>query len=122
MDYIGYGFEHFDAIGAYQEKDAEFEIDATGVVRNLDGSDPAFDGVNELVSLLTGSEQVRACIAKEWFRFAFTRREAASDRASFDEAYAAFAASDYDVRELLVAFTRTRSFRYRTVAPGEVLK
>jgi hypothetical protein len=122
MDYIGYGFEHFDAIGAYQEKDAEFDIDATGVVRNLDGSDPGFDGVNELVSLLKGSAQVRACVAREWFRFTFSRREGAPDRASFDEAYAAFAASDYDIRELLVAFVKTRSFRYRAVAPGEVLQ
>jgi len=122
MDFIGFGLDNFDAIGAYQRQEGQLPIDASGQVYGLDGESPTFNGPSELVLLLTQSEQVRQCLAKEWFRYAFARKEAAGDRASFDNAFAAFAKSDYDIRELLVAFAQSRSFTHRTIDAGEVFE
>lgn len=122
MDYIGFAFDHFDAIGAFHALDGQFPIDATGIVSGLDGANPTFDGPQELIALLTTSPQVRACVTKEWFRYTFARREVDADRASLDAAYAAFEGADYNVRELLVAFAKTRSFRYRAASEGEVFE
>ncbi len=121
MDFIGFGLDNFDALGTYHQTDALGPIDAAGQVYGLDGTDPTFNGPLELMQLLGGSDQVRRCLTKEWFRYAFARREAAADRASFDAAYAAFGGSNYDIRELLVALAKTRSFSYRSLDAGEVL-
>jgi hypothetical protein len=121
MDYIGFGLDNFDAIGAYHATEGATAIDASGQIYGLDGSDPTFNGPEELMALLAGSEQVRQCLAKQWFRYAVARLEVAGDRASFDEAYAAFSKSDFDFRELLVAYTTSRTFRYRSLDEGEVV-
>jgi Protein of unknown function (DUF1592)/Protein of unknown function (DUF1588)/Protein of unknown function (DUF1595)/Protein of unknown function (DUF1587)/Protein of unknown function (DUF1585) len=120
MDYIGFGLDNFDAIGAYHATDGQTPVDASGQIYGLDGRDPTFKGPNELMALLAGSEQVRQCLAKQWFRYAFARRELPGDRASFDAAFDAFAKSDFDLRELLVAYSASRTFRYRSLDEGEV--
>jgi hypothetical protein len=120
MDPIGFGFGNYDALGRYHGSEANEAVDASGQIVGLDGTDVAFNGPLELAQLLSRSESVRECAAREWFRYAFARREQAPDRASFDQAYAAFRASDYDIRELLVGFTATRSFMFRSIDAGEV--
>jgi hypothetical protein len=49
------------------------------------------------------------------------RREGAGDATALATAGAAFRASAYDIRELMVALTRTRAFSHRSPSPGEVL-
>jgi hypothetical protein len=66
-----------------------------------------------LAERLAASEQVRDCVATQWFRFGFGRFEAPADACSIAEAQEIFAASDGDLRELLVALTQTESFLHR---------
>ncbi len=122
MDEIGFAFDNYDAIGAYHELEGTLPIDVSGHVNGLDGVDVAFAGPSQLMDLLASSEQVRSCLAKEWFRYTLVRREHAGDRASFDGAYATFAKSGFDVRELLVAFATSRSFSYRALDEGETFQ
>jgi hypothetical protein len=120
MDPLGFAFEHYDAIGGYRTMDGGKPVDASGTLR-LDGVERTFQDAIELVSLLSTSEQVRECMAKQWLRFALRRKEGRGDQASYEAIRAAFAEASYDMREMLVALVKTQSFTHRTASEGEVL-
>jgi hypothetical protein len=118
IDPLGFGFEHYDGIGAYRTLEAGKPVDASGeVVGTLDIDGP-FDGALELSRLLAESEQVRTCVAQQWFTFGFGRPPADGDGCSFEALTEAFAESDYDIRELLLAMVTTDSFRHRRIEGG----
>ena len=112
MDPIGFGFEHFDGIGRYRETEWGLPIDASGELLGTDVNG-TYNGVVELAQRLASSDQVRDCIVKQWFRFGYGRAETKEDTCSIDVIRQAFAAADYDVKELIVALTMTDAFRYR---------
>lgn len=122
IDPIGFGFEHFDALGRYRETQGEkmLPIDATGEIVGTDDADGPFDGAVELSHRLGASNRVRNCVASQWFRFGYGRTETEEDECSIDTIQAAFAEADYDIQELLVALTQTDAFRYRRRAQAEV--
>ena len=117
-DPIGFGLGNFDAIGAYRAEEAGKTIDVSGSVSQLDGAERAFTGPAELMSLLAESEQVRACLTKQWLRFAFSRGETRADDATLEGTYRAFESAGFKLSELLVGLSQSRSFRYRSVSPG----
>lgn len=116
MDPLGLAFENFDALGRYRETDAGRPIDVSGEV--LAATDPSlagsFVGARELAEKLAASDQVRDCVATQWFRFASGRSEEGSDACSLATLQESFAASDGDLTELVVAMTQTDAFWYRT--------
>jgi len=115
MDPIGLAFENFDALGQYRTTEAGQTIDASGNIiaandPNLNGT---FNGVRELATKLAASDQVRDCVATQWFRFAAGRGEGDADACSLGTLQEAFAASGGDLTELVVATTQTDAFWYR---------
>jgi hypothetical protein len=80
-----------------------------------DDMDGEFDGAVELAQRLAGSEQVQACVAQQWFRFALGRLETEDDQCAFDHMTEAFDASDHDVRSLVRTIVLSDSFRFRRV-------
>jgi Protein of unknown function (DUF1592)/Protein of unknown function (DUF1588)/Protein of unknown function (DUF1587)/Protein of unknown function (DUF1595)/Protein of unknown function (DUF1585) len=115
MDPLGFGFEHFDALGRYRETQSGLAIDATGEIGLIDepGIEGPFDGVVELADRLAQSSRVRECVSKQWFRYAYGRTETEADTCSMDLVNLRFSESEYDIKELLVALTQTDAFRYR---------
>lgn len=113
MDPIGFVFESYDALGRYRERDGEAPIDSSGWISGSEDADGDVANARELAERLAASEQVRDCVATQWFRFGFGRFEAPADACSIAEAQEIFAASDGDLRELLVALTQTESFLQR---------
>lgn len=111
MDPIGFGFEHFDAIGRWRDADQGFPVDARGEVSVTFDSDGAFDGVVALGARLADSEEVRRCVVRQWFTYGFGRPQELADRHVVEELEGAFATGD--VRELIVALTASDAFRYR---------
>lgn len=114
-DPVGFGFENYDAIGKYRSSDGGKAIDASGQVNASNDIDGPFVGVIELSQKLARSEQVRDCMARQWFRYAQGRNEADGDEASVRVALAAFEAKGSDLRELIVATTLADAFRLRVV-------
>jgi hypothetical protein len=114
MDPIGLAFESFDAIGRHRTLDGSAMLDTSGEITGTD--DPALGGrfadVRELGEKLASSQTVRACLAKQWFRFASGRAEADADACSVEGMATAFASGD--VRELMVASTQTDAFWFRS--------
>jgi hypothetical protein len=120
MDPLGFAFENYDGLGKYREMDAGKPVDATGSVP-LDGATKSFKNARELTRLLADSAEARRCFATQLSRFAWNRNDdgGGADRHSIDTAVAAFDSSGHSIKDLLVAITRARSFRYRQPALGE---
>jgi hypothetical protein len=114
MDPIGFGFSNYDPIGRYQTMEGGKPVDASGEISGSQDLDGPFTGAVELSRKLAGSDNVRACLTAQWFRYALGRTEAAGDAASIASALGAFAPAG-DLRELIVATTKTDSFRSRVV-------
>jgi len=114
MDPIGLAFESFDAIGQYRTQEGGVVLDTSGEISGA--SEPALSGrfanVRELGEKLASSDQVRACLSKQWFRFESGRLEADADACSLGALTTAFAGGD--VRELIVASTQTDAFWFRS--------
>jgi hypothetical protein len=120
-DPIGFAFENYDAIGAWRTTEQGKKVDASGVLA-LSGSDLKFNDAVELARGLATSKDARECLATQWLRYFTRRNESAGDSASLAAANEAFAKSSYDMRELLVALTKTRAFTHRSPSAGEVLQ
>jgi len=112
MDPIGFGFEEFDGIGRFRTVDQGQKVDATGTLAYSD-VDGDFNGAVELAKKLAQSQEVRDCVALEWFRYASGRGDTDQDACSLSTMKSAFKDAQFDIRELLVAITQTYAFRYR---------
>jgi hypothetical protein len=120
MDPIGFAFEHYDGIGQYRTTDQNLPVDAAGSIM-LDGRSQTFSDGVQLGGMLATSSQVQSCLATQVTRYALNRWDVAADAASIAAATSAFVSGGLDVRALMTAVATTRTFRYRSAAPGEVL-
>jgi hypothetical protein len=118
MDPIGFGLEHYDAIGAWRTMDGENPVDAGGQLFGTD-VDGEFDGALELADKLAQSETVRACVVHQWMRYGLGRFEQVEDACTEQSLMTRFASSDGDVRELVVAVATSRAMRYLRVGGGQ---
>ena len=115
LDPVGFGFENYDAVGRYRTEDQGGRVDARGELLGTRDADGRFDGAVALSARLAKSEQVQRCVTRHWLEYALGRGVSDADACSEDAAYRAFAAADFDVRELLVAIARSDAFRSRKV-------
>ena len=113
MNPIGFIFEHYDGVGQWRDQQNGMDIDAVGQVVQTDDIDGDYDGAIELASALAGSTQVQECVSSQWFRFAYNRTVTQEDSCSVEQLNDVFRASNFNVRELLVALTQTNAFLYR---------
>jgi hypothetical protein len=110
IDGLGFGLEHYDGIGKFRTLDQGVAVDASGEVNHTTDIDGPYSGGPELAGLLAMSEQARDCVPTQWLRYALARREAEDDTCSLVALRDAFAASDGDLRELMIALTQTDAF------------
>lgn len=113
IDPVGFGFEHYDAIGKYRASENGLPVDASGELTETLDANGKFDGVPELAKRLSQSAEVHACMTKQWFRFALGRAETDADACSLEHATKTFTEADGDLRELIVALVQTEAFRVR---------
>jgi hypothetical protein len=119
MDPIGFGFENYDPLGLWRTQDEGQPIDPTGLVSDSKDANGPFNGAVALAQRLSTSAEVRACMVTQWFTYAEGRPPTTDDTCSTGQLQAAFAAANYDIKDLLVALTQTDAFLYRkVVAPG----
>jgi hypothetical protein len=106
---IGFGFEHFDAAGAFRTRDDTLPVDASGTIVGTDVDGP-YDGAVELSERLAHSNTVHDCAASHWLRYTLGRRIETADACLQDRAERALAASGGDVRELLIEIVTSPEF------------
>ncbi|HEX6271587.1 MAG TPA: DUF1592 domain-containing protein [Polyangiaceae bacterium] len=113
IDPVGFGFEHFDAIGRYRTLDGGEPVDARGELVETRDADGPFDGVAELAEKLARSSEVEECVARQWFRFALGRFERDVDVCSMQRLLATFRDAAQDLNALPRAVVETDAFLYR---------
>jgi Protein of unknown function (DUF1592)/Protein of unknown function (DUF1588)/Protein of unknown function (DUF1595)/Protein of unknown function (DUF1587)/Protein of unknown function (DUF1585) len=112
IDPIGFGFENYDGLGRFLQKENGISIDSSGEVLSAGDASGRFVGLVQLSRQLSKSELVRSCVTAQWFRYALGRTERAGDKGSIKVLKDAFSRSDFRVRDLLLAITQTDAFLY----------
>lgn len=118
IDGLGFGFENYDAVGAFRTMEGELPIDASGEVVGSGDVDGPFDGAVELAGMLASSSKVQQCVSRQWLNFAIGRVVGDDDACSSDAVYAAFEESDLDVPSLILSVVSSDAFRYRRLEGG----
>ena len=127
VDPIGYGFEHFDTIGAYRETEPvrveptpqqkregakatehSLPIDSSGFVAGI--ADSAFESPQDIGRILAQSSICQKCIVRQLFRYLFGRSETSRDAHVIDRAYNRFERSGFVFRELVLGLVVTEEF------------
>lgn len=120
LDGIGLSFDHFGAAGEYRETDSLGRpIDDSGqVIASVDIAGD-YEGVGELSDKLVGSEDARACMSVQVFRYAFSRREANEDLCAIREIDTEFESSGRALRSLLLAVASSDAMKNRKLRKGD---
>jgi hypothetical protein len=109
---IGFGLENYDAIGGYRTTDNGLPVDANGVLSGIDLAGP-FNGGIELSQKLAASADVQLCMTGQWYEYALGRDRDASDDCKIQALDKSLTAANGNVREMLVALTKTEDFMFR---------
>jgi hypothetical protein len=117
FDPLGFTFESYDAIGRFRTTENGKPIDARSEITATKQLDGAVRDAVDLAGKLAASDEVRACVARQWLRFALGREETDGDLPSLDSAIKGFRDGGWKVSELLVALARSDAFRFQKVKP-----
>ncbi len=123
MDWIGFGFDNYDATGSYITQENTVNVDPSGQFIPYPSSTDitgTFQNMTDMITQLSTSQQVNQCFALEEIRYALLRSETAEDACSAQQIYQAFSGSNFNLSKLLVAVVSSNSFMYRTpVSAGQ---
>lgn len=112
MDPIGFAFEHFNAVGAFQSTENGKPIDASGTI-DVDGVEGAFTNGAELSATVAASDKLGECFASRWFELAMARELEGPDYCSVAKVGRGFVEAGGDYRELLIGIVTSEAFRTR---------
>ncbi|HMJ15863.1 MAG TPA: DUF1588 domain-containing protein, partial [Polyangiaceae bacterium] len=114
IDPAGYTLENYDALGRYVTQENGVPIDSSGGLPIGPNGSISITGGVELGSALAQADEVRACLANHWFRFAFGRAPAdEGDRNEVNQLAASLRSGNGDPQALLLAIVQSNSFRKR---------
>ena len=129
IDPIGFGLEHFDAIGRYREQhvvtvfptfdemvhrtkmkptEHRLPLDVTAYVRGI--PDSTFSTPRDLGQILAKEPACRKCVVKQLFRYALGRPETPADQAVIEEALREFQDSGFLFRRLIISVVSSQPF------------
>jgi hypothetical protein len=111
---LGFAFEHYDAIGRWQDRDAQTgaTLDASADLSKSGSSlQGSVDGALRLSEMLAKSPEVAACATKKWFEVALRRSPVELDACSI-ERIRTKASETSSIRELLLALVESDAFLY----------
>jgi hypothetical protein len=119
MDPIGFGLEHFDAVGAHRTMDGRFAIDATGVMP--DGT--AFDGPQSMARLIQGDPRFGRCVTTQMLTYALGRGLNEQDDPQLNGLASDWVASGLKLRELVERIATSPAFtQRRPEAPSTMMR
>ena len=116
IDPVGFGFEHFDSIGAWRDMDGIQPIDASGELLGVDGigrtDTHTFYGLDGLAPMLANSDAASACFVEMSWRSALGQPPEQAPCA-VDELTERFDA-DRPIRDLLLTLVAAEAFVLRS--------
>jgi hypothetical protein len=111
---FGFGFENYNAAGAYQTTDDGLPVDASGIIHFTD-VDGSFGGAIQLSQRLARSKTVSGCATEEMLRFALGRAPVAAEQPEVTRLTNDFVTSGGDIRSLLMEIATSPTLRQRLV-------
>jgi hypothetical protein len=110
MDPLGFGFENYDAIGRWRDKDGEFPIDATGT---LPGGEE-FNGPIELIEILRrGEKEFVRSFTEKLLVFALGRGLRYYDQCAVEDMVKVLPSSEYRFSAVVEQIILSDPFRKR---------
>ena len=111
MDPIGFGFENFDAIGAWRRLDGESPVDPTGTLV----SGESFKGVNDLRTILVKRkrEEFARCLAEKMLTYGLGRGVGYYDKCALDQITKGLKKRDYKFSALVLEVAKSTPFQMR---------
>ena len=110
MDDLGFGFEHFDAIGRWRDRDGQHAVDASGILP----SGEQFNGSTELIGILkTRTKQFSRCLTEKLLTYAIGRGLEYYDRCAVDKILTTHAADGYRFSTLISQIVLSEPFQMR---------
>jgi hypothetical protein len=111
MDPIGFGFENFDGIGAWREKDGSFPIDPAGKLV----SGETFQGPADLKQILLNrkKEEFLRCLSERLLTYSLGRGLEYYDRKAVDQIAQGLAKSKYKFSSLVLGVVKSAPFQMR---------
>lgn len=109
MDALGFGFENFDAIGAWRDKDGRYEIDPAG---ELPGN-LTFEKTAELRKILKANgREFASCLTRKLLTYALGRALSSRDQCVVDDIVEEVEQHDHRFSSLIVAIVTSDAFRF----------
>ncbi len=113
INHLGFALEHYDAIGRYRDAEKGRPIDATGSYETRAGDWVEFDGVDGLAAFLADSEETHTAFVQQLFHYLVKQPIRAFGRQELSNLRRSFAASNYDLRKLMVQIMATSALAPR---------
>jgi hypothetical protein len=108
MDALGFGFENFDATGAWRDADGRYTIDAAGVLPG----DIRFEKPAELRQILrSNSREFTTCLTRKLLTYALGRALTARDQCEVDVIVEQVEKNEHRFTDLVVAVVTSDLFR-----------
>ncbi len=116
MDPIGFGFENYDAIGAWRDRDGSQPLDTAAVLP--DGK--SFKGPVELKQILKArKDEFAGCLAEKLMTYGLGRGVEPFDQPAVDQIVAALSKGGYKFSSLIVEIVKSYPFQYRMKERGK---
>jgi hypothetical protein len=110
MDALGFGFENFDALGAWRTKDGKFPIDPAGKLPTGE----SFKGPADLkIILRKRSEAFARCLAEKMLTYALGRGVEYFDKCALDDIVAGLSKDDFKMSRLVLEIVKSDPFQKR---------
>lgn len=106
MDPLGFALENFDAIGAWRDKDGQFDIDPSGVLPN----GKTIQGPNDLKRILTTEATFIRSLSEKMLTFALGRGLEYYDKCAVDDICKALVRSGYGFSTLVTEIVKSEPF------------
>jgi hypothetical protein len=111
MDPIGFGFENFNAIGAWREADGSFRIDPAGELMTGE----SFQGLADLRAILLRSkrDEFVRCLSEKLLTYALGRGLEYYDKCALDRICRNLAKNQYRFSSLVLEIATSAPFQMR---------
>jgi hypothetical protein len=117
FDPMGFAFEAYDVLGAYRTEENGAAVDSSGALVEADGTLVPVSSAVELVHLLAESREVRACAARQIFRFTLGREEEQGDACLLQEVTRVLSDGSGALVDVVSALVASDRFVMRQVYP-----
>lgn len=111
FDPTGFGFENYDAIGAWRNSEGGKAVDASGSFLDSTHTPYQFTSPVQLANALVASADLAPCVALQWFRFSLGRSDTPDDASSVASVQKQFADANYNLRTLILSIVMSDAFR-----------